>query len=103
MSKYTTDRYKTSYFRGGSNIHFKLIMCEGKTVIPLIIQSSVLHWHNTYLLHIVIDRTEAMILQHFYSRGIVSSIHKEVRNCGDCQHTKQSNKICGKSPSKVSE
>ena len=45
-------------------IFINLIMCEGKMFIPLIIQSNVLNWYNTYILRPVTDRKEATILQY---------------------------------------
>ena len=43
MAKYKTGNYKTSYFPGLSNSNFNFILCEDKTVIPLIIQKYVLN------------------------------------------------------------
>ena len=61
-------------------------------VIPSILQSYVLHWYHTYLVHIGMDRTEANIFQHLYSTGIRYAVQKEVTNCDTCQLTKLSNK-----------
>ena len=55
---------QNKYFRVGSNISFIHIMCEGKTVIPSILQSYIFHWYHRYLLHPRIDRTETIICQH---------------------------------------
>ena len=41
MAKYITG--KSSFFFGGSNIKFKLILCENKSTIPLTLQSHVLN------------------------------------------------------------
>ena len=78
-------------------------MCEYKTVIPEIIQSYILHWYHTYLLHPGMDRTEAMICQHFYWTGIRKYVRKEVTNCDTCQCTKRSNIKYGKLPVKEAE
>ena len=37
------------------------------------------------------DRTEAMICQHFYWPGIRKDARKEVINCDNCERTKLSN------------
>ena len=82
-------RTKKGYFHGGSIIYPNLIMCEDKVVIPSILQSYVLHWYHTYILHPRMDRTEAMIFQHLYWPGIREAIRKEVTNCDTCQHKKR--------------
>ena len=66
MAKYKYATYHTGSFRRLINIYINLITCEDKIVIPTIIQSYVLHWYHTYLLHTVMDRTEAMILHNLY-------------------------------------
>ena len=63
-----------------------------------ILQSYVLHWYHTYLLHPGMDRTEATILQHFYLTDIRDAVRKEVTNSDTFQHTKISNKKYGKLP-----
>ena len=57
ITKYKNHTYKTGYFYGVSNIYFNLITCEDNIVIPLTIQSYVIHWYHTYLLHPGMDRT----------------------------------------------
>ena len=48
------------------------------------------------------DRTEAMICQHFYWPDIRDSVQEEVNNCDTCQRTKQPPKK-GKLPAKLDE
>ena len=79
-------------FCGGGNIYLDLITCEDNIVIPPIIQSYVLHWYHTYLLHPGMDRTEATSSQHLYWPGIRDAIWKEVTHFDTCQRTKQSNR-----------
>ena len=81
-------------------MNLNLIPCEGKIVIPSIIQNYVLHWYHTYLLYPVMYRTEAMILKHFYWPGIRNSLQKEVTNHDTCQCTKWSNINYGILPAK---
>ena len=45
-----------------------------------------------YLLHPGMDRTEAMICQHFYLPDIREAVRREVNNCDTSQGTKRSNK-----------
>ena len=76
MDKYKMGAYDTGSFLGGSNIYLNLIMCKGNIVIPLILQSYVLHWYHMYILHPGMDRTEAMILQRLYWTIIRDIFHK---------------------------
>ena len=78
-------------------------MCEDNIVITEILQSYVLHWCHKYLLHPGMDRTEAMIFQHFYWSDIRYAVRKEVTNFDTCQRTKGSNIKYGKLPAKESE
>ena len=88
-TKYKDGTYHKGYFRGVSNIDLKLITCKDKIVIPSKLQSYVLHWYHKYLLHTGMDRTEAMICQHFYWPDIRDAVQEEVTNCDTCQRTKQ--------------
>ena len=76
--------------------YLKIIICENNIFIPSILQSYVLHWYHTYLLHIGMDRTEATILQHFYWPGIRNAIWKEVKNFDTFQCTELANIEYGK-------
>ena len=76
--KYKMGVYNAGSFREVINIYLNLIMCKYKIFILLILQSYVLHWYHTYLLHLVMDRTEAMICQHLYNPIIRKSVQKEV-------------------------
>ena len=91
MDKYEDGTYHKGSFRGGFNIDLKLIICEYKIVILSILQKYVLHWYYTYILHLVMDGTEAMICQHLYWHGIRNSVQKEVTNCDTFQRKKLSN------------
>ena len=56
-----------------------------------ILQSYVLRWYHTFLLHPWMDITEATIVQNLYWTVIKDSDHKEVPDCDTYQLTKQSN------------
>ena len=88
-------------FCGGRNI-IELVTYNDKIVIPQKLQKYVLKWYHTYLLHPGLDRTEAMICQHFYQLGIREAVQKEVTNCEVCQRTKQSIQN-GKLPAKLAK
>ena len=67
-------------------------MCKDNIVIQPILQSYVVHWYHTYILHPGTDRTEAIIHQHLYWPEIKNSVRTEVSHCDTCQITKRSNK-----------
>ena len=67
-------------------INLNLITCEDNIVIPLILQSYVLHWYHTYPLHTRMDRTELTICQNFYWPGIRKDVRKKVNICNTFQH-----------------
>ena len=56
-----------------------------------------------YLLHPGMDKTEAIIHQHFYCPKIIDAIEKEVTNFDTFQHKEQSNKKYSKLPDKLAE
>ena len=91
-AKYKDDTYHKGSFRGGSNTDNKLKTCRDKIVITSMLQSYVVHWYHTYLLHPGMDRTEEIIRQNFYWPDIRDAVRKEVTNCDTCKRTKQSNK-----------
>ena len=95
-AKYEMGTHQQCSFRGVSNIHLNLIMCKDKVVIRPILESYVLHWYHTYILHTVVDRTEVVVLQHLYWPVIIEYVRKEGSNCDTCQRTKLSNKKYGK-------
>ena len=63
--KITRAEYKKGYFRGSRNT-IKSVTFKDKIVIMQLIQKYVVRWHHSYLLHTVLDRTEAMLCQYFY-------------------------------------
>ena len=88
MAKYKYGMYDTGSFRGVSNTDLNIITCEDNIVIPLIIQSYVLHCYHTYILHTGMDITEATIIQNLYWPGIVDAVQKKVTNCGTFRRKK---------------
>ena len=67
-------------------------MCKDEFVIPSKLQSYVVHWYHTYLLHPGIDRTGAMICKHLYWPDIINAVRMEVSVFDSYQRTKLSNK-----------
>ena len=64
IDKYKDGTYHKGYFCGGSNIDIEVITCKDSFVIPSKIQSYVLHWCHTYILHPAMERTEEIISQN---------------------------------------
>ena len=59
--KYKYVTYHQGYLCGGINNDLRRITCKDKIVIPLKLQSYVVHWYHMYTLHPGMDRTEAMV------------------------------------------
>ena len=97
------DFYVVSLLPFKGNIDLNLIACEDKVVIPSNLQSYLLHWYHTYILHPGMDRTKAIICQYFYWTNIINTFQREVSNCDTCQRTKRSNKKYSKLPAKLAE
>ena len=92
--------YHKYSFRGGSNINIIIITCDDNIVIPSILQSYVLHWYHTYLLHPLMNRTEVTIHQNLYWPGMIYAVCKEVKCFDTCQCSKRSNIKYSKLPAK---
>ena len=90
--KYKDGTYQQGSFYGGSNTDLKIITCDDKIVIMSKLQSYVVHWYYTYLLHPGMDITEGTILQNLYWPNIRDSVRPEVSNYDTCQRTKRPNK-----------
>ena len=103
ISKYKNDTYYKGSFCGGINIDLKIIACEDNIYILSKLQFHLLCWYQSYLLQPGIDRTEAIIFQHFFWPDIRDSVWKEVNNCDTYQRTKRLNIKYVKLPSKLDE
>ena len=103
IAKYKYCMYHKGYFHGGSNTGIQLIMCNDSIVIPSILQSYILYWYHTYILHAVIDRTKAMICQHLFWPDIRNTVNMEVNNCDTCQLKEQPNIKYGKLPANLAD
>ena len=73
-AKYKDSIYHKVYFCGVINIDLKLITCKDKIVIMSILQSYVVHWPHTHILHPGMNRTKTMIFQYLYWTYIRNSI-----------------------------
>ena len=92
--------YSKGSFRGGrSNIY--IISYKDKIVIPQKLQKYVVKWYHTYLLHPGLDKTEVMIFQHLYWKGIKYAVYIEVTYCDTYQRTKRSTNKYDELPAKL--
>ena len=87
LTKKHVQNYHKGYFSRGRNT-IALVTRKDKLVIPQLIQRYVVKWYHMHLLHPGIDRTEAIIRQHFYWPVIGKSVHMEVTICDTCQRKK---------------
>ena len=63
MDNYEEGTYQKGSVCGDSNIYLNLITCEDNIFIPSKLNSYVLYWYRTYILHPGMDIMEAMITQ----------------------------------------
>ena len=77
MEKLHSAEYQMGYFRGGKNT-IEFVTYKDKILIPQQLQKYVVKWYHKYLLHLGLDRTEAIIPHNFYWTGIREALYKEV-------------------------
>ena len=75
-----------------------LIFRDNKIVVPQVLQSYLIDWYHSTLLHPGIDRLKASIKQHFTWKNLSTDIENHVRNCETCQKFKRQRKHYGKLP-----
>ena len=93
--------YQKSYFCRGQNTK-EIVIYKDKIVILQKLQKYVVKWHHTYLLHPVLNKTEAMICQNVYWPGIKEAVQRGLTGCYKCQRTKWKKKY-GKFPDKLAD
>ena len=77
-----------------------LIFKSDKIVVPKNIQKYVVYWYHTYLLHLVTERTDASISQHYYWNNLRNKIHTHIKVCMECRKNRKINIKYGKLPAK---
>ena len=58
-------------------------------MIPQKLQNYVVHWYHKYLLHAGMDRTEAMIHQPLFFRGISRAVQRCFNQCDSLHRNKK--------------
>ena len=79
MEKLICAEYKNGSFRGGINT-IKLITYKDKISITQLLQRYVVKMYHTYILHLGLDRTEAMICNICTDRTLEETSLKKSRN-----------------------
>jgi hypothetical protein len=80
------NNYSLKIFRGGGK-RYRLIVHDGKIVIPTNLQRRVVEWYHEYLCHPGETRTEQTIRQHYTWEKIRKMIHDICTTCLTCQFT----------------
>jgi len=87
-----------------SNKTYSLVVYNNKLiVVPLPLQKRAVKWYHEILCHPGQTRTEMTIGQHYYWKGMRTTIVDSVRKCGICQRTKHFPDKFGKLPVKSGE
>jgi len=102
MKKLQNETYDVHTFRGGGK-PVELVVKDLKIVIPKSLQSYVLNWYHTYLLHPGATRTEETIKQHLYWKNLQDDVKKHVKTCATCQKCKKQKIKYGHLPAKEAE
>ena len=84
----------------GTGKTYSLICRHGKVVIPKQIQKTLYHY---VLYHPGETRTELIIGQDFYWKGLQKSVHNICSKCHTCQFLKRNKRNCGNLPAKQAE
>ena len=96
------DNYTTNTFCGGEET-YHLICRDGKIVIPKALQNRIVDWYHLTLCHPGVNRTEETIRQHFWWKGLRTTVQNKLRKCGTCQKFKKTNVQYGHLPPKQAE
>lgn len=94
--------YSIQTFHGGGKER-KLIVKNGKIVVPTKLQKRLVQWYHHMLCHPGETRTEATIAQHFTWTKLREQVRKECSTCHTCQLTKRTKKKYGHLPEKEAE
>ena len=94
--------YTVQSFRGGGKER-KLIVRDGKIVVPTKLQKPLVEWYHHILCHTGETRTELTIKQHFTWKNLRKDVHKICSTCHTCQVTKRTQRKYGHLPPKEAE
>ena len=94
--------YSIHSFRGGGKER-KLIVKNGRIVVPTKLQKRMIQWYHEILCHPGETRTEATIAQHFTWPKLREQVRKACSSCHICQLTKRTKKKYGHLPEKEAE
>jgi hypothetical protein len=96
----TRNDYSLQPFKHGGAT-YKLIVRNGKIVVPTILQRRAVEWYHTMLLHPGETRTELTMRQHYEWHGMRSTVRQVCSACQDCRWAKQNTRKFGLVPEKT--
>ena len=102
------NRFKLKKFHGGGTVRnivtVNLGVNAGKIVVPESLQLPLTEWYHNTLCHPGETRTEMTIKQHFWWRGLTTTVRNVCSKCVTCQTTKRThNSKYGQLPAKEAE
>ena len=102
------NRFKLKKFHGGGTVRnivtVNLGINAGKIVVPESLQLPLTEWYHNTLCHPGETRTEMTIKQHFWWRGLTTTVRNVCSKCVTCQTTKRThNSKYGQLPAKEAE
>ena len=87
------NRFKLKKFHGGGTVRnivtVNLGVNAGKIVVPESLQLPLTEWYHNTLCHPGETRTEMTIKQHFWWRGLTTTVRNVCSKCVTCQTTKR--------------
>ena len=95
--------YKIRSYSADANTVRKLITYKDHICVPQSLQKRMVEWYHEMLCHPGEVRTEATIAQHFYWKGLRSTVKAICSKCDVCQRTKKVHLKYGKLPPKTAE
>ena len=101
MEKLSSAEYIKGYSRGGQN-NINIVTSNDKIIIPQLLQRYVVKFYHTYLFHLGLDRTEAMIFNIFTGPALEKLSVRKSRSVA-CDNIQNGQKIYGKFPAKLSK
>ena len=75
-------------------------MTNNKICLPTALQNKTVDWYHKILCHQGETRTDHTLRQHFYWKGLCTTVHYVCKKCPTCQRAKIANQKYGKLPPK---
>jgi hypothetical protein len=92
--------YSKKNFKSSDKSYDVLVFKKTRIVVPTKLQKRAVEWYHTTLMHPGETRTEATVAQHFYWKGLRTTVINACKKCDICQQTKTASLKYGKVPAK---